>query len=189
MTTKMILARLISLEISFSKGVEVHWLAIAALITFTSGAVNASEPVAESMPVTEVASSIVSYDLPPTYSPGIAGTGEFKAAARLKPGYKKVAKKSKPKKSMLSRTERNQMALMAVKLRPTNSLSLAFLNDEDVESGADDLDIHRSLSRPKVARTFDQDDDEEEIEISDHAKVRLFLARMKAVQAHQSRFS
>lgn len=166
----------------------MHWLAIAALVTFVSGAVHASEPVAESMPVTEVA-SVVAYDLPPVYSPAIAGTGEFKAASRIKPGYKKVAKTSKPKKSMLSRTERNQMALMAVKLRPKNWLSFVFLNDEDVESGADDLDIHRSLSRPKVAKDADQDDDEEEIEISDHAKVRLFLARMKAVQAHQSRFS
>ena len=138
----------------------------------------------------EVASSVVAYDLPPVYSPGIAGPGEFKAAAQIKPGNKpNVAKKSKHKKSMLSRTERNQMALMVVKHQPKNSLSLAFLNDEDVESGADDLDIYRSLSRPKVARTFDQGDDEEEIEISDHAKVRLFLARMKAVQAHQSRFS
>jgi hypothetical protein len=167
----------------------VHWLVIAALFTFASGAINASEPVAESIPVMEVASSIVTYDLPPAYSPGAASSIALNTASQLKPVAKlKVAKKSKHKKSMLSRTERNQMALLVVKQRPQTALSLAFLNDEDVESGADDLDLHRSLSRPKVARTFDQDD-EEDIEVSDHVKVRLFLARMKAVQAHQKRFS
>lgn len=167
----------------------MHRLVIAALFTLASGAINASDTVVESIPVMEVASSIVTYDLPPAYSPGAVSPRALNTASQAKPVAKlKVAKKSKPKKSMLSRTERNQMALLVVKHRPQTAVSLAFLNDEDVESGADDLDLHRSLSRPKVARTLDQDD-EEDIEVSDHVKVRLFLARMKAVQAHQRKFS
>ena len=62
---------------------------------------------------------------------------------------------------------------------------LDFSDDEDAAPGAEDLDLHRSFSRPRVANVADQDDEDDGLGLSDTVKLRLLLARMKAVEAHK----
>lgn len=166
----------------------MRWLFIPVVAAaWISLAVNASEPVAESTPVPEVASPVMIYDLAPAPVPGVK-PHDFKTVAEMKPASKpKLAQRKTLKKSILSRTAINQMALLAVKHEPETPASGAVFDDGDADSGADDLDFHRSFSRPRVAHQDDSDDQDDglALEVSDHVKVRLFVARMKAVEAHQ----
>ncbi len=113
---------------------------------------------------------------------------EVNSTSAARPAKKlKVAKKPVPSKLMLSRTERHQVALMT-SARPKAGVPVLvdFSDDEDVVPGPDDLDLHRSFSRPKVANIADQDDENDAAGLSDTVKVRLLLARMKAVEAHKA---
>ena len=89
-------------------------------------------------------------------------------------------------KSMLSRSTREQIALANTSAKPDDRARLTVSDDEDDDSGIDDLDLHRSFSQPKVAKTSDQIDDDERsgIDLPDHIKLRLLMARTKAVEAH-----
>jgi len=168
----------------------VRWLFIPVVAAaWISLAVNASESGAESTPVPEVASPVMIYDLAPAPVP-VPGMKprERKTVDELKPASKpKLAQQKTLKKSILSRTAINQMALLTVKCQPETPASAAFFDDEDDDSSADDLDFHRSFSRPRVAHQDDCDDQDDGLAqgVSDHVKVRLFVARMKAVEAHQ----
>ncbi|MBI2276522.1 MAG: hypothetical protein HYU74_04150 [Dechloromonas sp.] len=102
----------------------------------------------------------------------------------------KVAKKKSIPKAMLSRTERHQMALLAPMAKIGDPSLIDAVNDEDAGSGIADLDLHRSFSRPKLTEAEEQNkDDVDDEDLPDTIKLRLFLARMKAVQAHQKKFS
>lgn len=116
----------------------------------------------------------------------VSTTKEIRPAKKLK-----VAKKKSLPTAMFSRTERHQMALLAASQKTEGTLSADFFNDEDFESGLDKLDLHRSFSRPKVTEVADRDEEEGDdgLEISEAVKLRLFLARMKAVRAHEKKFS
>ena len=59
-------------------------------------------------------------------------------------------------------------------------------DDEDADTGIDELDLHRSFSQPKVVKVSDQADDDDEaiVDLPDHIKIRLLMARTKAVEAH-----
>lgn len=96
----------------------------------------------------------------------------------------KVAKAKPLPKSILSRTERSQLAILSAKPKKESVAPQDLYDNEDVGSGAEDLDLHRSFSRPQVAKTSDQDQDDEGLLLSEATKLRLFLARMKAVEAH-----
>ncbi|MFZ2266535.1 MAG: hypothetical protein WAV95_03065 [Azonexus sp.] len=151
---------------------------------FATVGVHASEQVAESMPVPEVVAPIMVYDLAPAV-PSVRIQKGDRRVAELRPTDKpKLAKKPVANKSMLSRTARSQMALLAARLQPANAISLNFFNDQDGDVGADELDLHRFFSRPRVVE-FDDQDDADDNAISDDVKLRLFLARMKAVEAHR----
>ncbi|HJW27450.1 MAG TPA: hypothetical protein VJ576_21335 [Rhodocyclaceae bacterium] len=131
------------------------------------------------MAVTEAAAPIMVYDLMAAPPSAVAAPAKIKPAARLK-----VAKKKKLNKSMLSRSARTQLQL-AQKPRTSSPSLRDFSDGDDADTGADDLDFHRSFSRPRVAKVADQDDEDDQ-EISDHVRLRLFLARMKAVEAHKA---
>lgn len=107
-------------------------------------------------------------------SKGVGQTKKLKAA--------KVARA----KSMLSRSAREQIALSSQAGKPDDRAHLTASDDEDADTGIDELDFHRSFSQPKVARSPDQADDDEEAgsDLSDHVKLRLLVARTKAVEAH-----
>jgi hypothetical protein len=111
------------------------------------------------------------------YSPKSTGIGHGKRA--------KAAKVARVK-SILSRSAREQIALAAKSARPEAQAILNASDHEDVATGIDELDLHRSFSQPKVARTSDQasEDDEADSDLSDHVKLRLLIARTKAVEAH-----
>jgi len=161
----------------------VRWLAIAAVAAFVSGPVTGAE--SEGLPAIElVAAANEVRDLTAPPAALIAPLSEIRTTPEIKPVSKpKQVKRNRIKKSILSRTARSQMALLTVPSRPGSSASLDFSDDRDGDSSADELDLHRSFSRPKLS---EQDDDEDkDAEISDHVRFRLFLARMKAIEAHK----
>jgi len=107
------------------------------------------------------------------------------SASTMRPAKKPKAlvKNSAPAKSMLSRTERHQIALLKSQTKGDARALIDLADDDDAAPGIDDLDLHRSFSRPKVAKLVDQDDDEAQ-GLSATVKLRLLLARMKAVETH-----
>jgi len=163
----------------------VRWLSIAVVAALVSGVGYASEQVAESMPVPEVTSPVMVYDLapPPPSSLGVA-PNQARPVSEIKADKPKIAQNSHPQKSILSRSARSQMALMVVK-QPSTTVSSLILDDDDADDDSDDLDWHRSYSRPKVAKVPAQDG-EQLPEMSEHAKLRLLMARAKAIEVHQA---
>jgi hypothetical protein len=99
---------------------------------------------------------------------------------------KRGAQKKHLSKSLLSRTERHQMALLESMPKSGEPGLFGILSDDDADTGADDLDLHRSFSRPKVAG---QDEKGVGYDLSDAVKLRLFLARMQALRAYEKKFS
>lgn len=90
-------------------------------------------------------------------------------------------------KSMLSRTAREQMALASTAVAKADDHErLDASNDEDNDSGIDAQDLHRSFSQPKVAKKPGQADVDEQavIDLPEHIKLRLLMARTKAVEAY-----
>ena len=61
---------------------------------------------------------------------------------------------------------------------------LAKIEDDEEPEEFDDLDLHVSYSRPRLEkRKLSLTDDDEEL--SDYVKVRLALARLKALKKYQ----
>lgn len=139
------------------------------------------------MPVPEVVAPVMVYDLAPvTPAAGIRKNDERRVIAEIRSAEKpKLVKKPAPSKSMLSRTARSQMALLASKPQPETAISLNLFDSQDDDTGADDLDLHRSFSRPRLVQSDDLDDADDDTGISDYVKLRLFMGRMKAVEAHR----
>jgi hypothetical protein len=174
-----------------------RWL-LAAVAAFTFGvhaADQASEPVV-SFTVPEQDGVTVTA-IP---APMLVLQMELRNGSDLRPlKTAKVVKKLKqvkletPPKSMLSRTERHQMALM-VAAKPQasggNSVLVNLFHDEDAGSGPEDIDLHRSFSRPRIAELVEQDvEDDADDELSDAIKLRLLIARTRAVRLHEKKFS
>lgn len=170
----------------------MRWLVIAAVAAMYSWGVNASQNEGSEGSAASVASVVLSSEAIVTVTPipPPASVTEFRAdlprAKKLK-----IAKKKSIPKSMLSRTERHQMALLAPKTKAGDPSLIDVVNDEDAGSGIADLDLHRSFARPKLIETEDRDnnDIDDDDDLPDTIKLRLYLARMKAVQAHQKKFS
>lgn len=57
--------------------------------------------------------------------------------------------------------------------------------NEDDFSGCYELNIHRAYSRPRLVTNIVDDDDEE---LSDYVKDRLFIARTLALKAYQNKW-
>ena len=55
------------------------------------------------------------------------------------------------------------------------------LTDGEDQYEYEDVDLHRSFSRPRVEGEKDDSDDEE---LSDYVKVRLAIARLKALKKY-----
>jgi len=104
----------------------------------------------------------------------------------IRPAKKAKVAKVAGAKSILSRSAREQIVLARSLTIPEELARLSASDDEDDNTGLDDLDLHRSFSQPKVAKPIYQagDDDEDLIDLPDHVKLRLLMARTKAVEAH-----
>ena len=59
---------------------------------------------------------------------------------------------------------------------PTDAQKLKYHDSEVVEYGA--VDLHRSYSRPRIVQDSNNDDEE----VSDHVAVRLWIARLRAME-------
>ena len=106
-----------------------------------------------------------------TASPGLAQSKTIKA------------KKHAAARSMLSRAAREQIALYKSAAQTDDPTRQIASDDDEDDPGLDDLDLHRSFSRPKLAgETFDGDDDHRALPA--HIQLRLLMARAKAVDAH-----
>jgi hypothetical protein len=107
-------------------------------------------------------------------------------AATLHQAKRVKAAKVARARSMLSRSAREQIVLAAnAGAKPDDHARISASDDEDDETGLDDLDLHRSFSQPKIAKAPDQADDEgADIDLPEHVKLRLLMARTKAVEAH-----
>ena len=166
----------------------VRRLMVAALAALTSLVVNAAEPVAVEAPAADVAAVVADQAVTVTPVPMPVRVTELRVdAARAtevrSTRQSKSAKTRSIEKSMLSRTERHQVALLSAKPATGTSVLLTLVNDGDEEYTADDLALHRSFNRPKVVKVTDQDDEDDLLAIPETVKLRLYLARMKAVEA------
>ena len=111
------------------------------------------------------------------YSPRKNGLGQTK---KVKAAKVAIAK------SMLSRSARQQIARASTSSKPDDKARLLASENEDSGTGFDMLDLHRSFSQPRVAKLADQadEDDESLSNLPEHIKLRLLMARTKAVEAH-----
>jgi hypothetical protein len=167
----------------------VRWLVLAAVAALSSLSVIAAEPVAEEAPAAvEALAADVAVIVTPIPMPAqvteLLGARANPAKALADKKVKVADRKPLPK-ILLSRTERQRIALAkAVAPAKAGDPPLRkILRDEEGDGGYEDLPLHRSFSRPRVAPA-DADDDDAVAALSDGVKLRLLLARMKAVEAH-----
>jgi hypothetical protein len=172
----------------------VRWIVVAAVLALSSTGGNASESAIAENQSAEMSGQHAAADNAVTVTPISSHSMAVELVKELQPSSemgasRKVAQKKPLPKSLLSRTERHQIALLVETPRSGEPLVSYSLNDEDNDGGADDLDLQSSFGRPKVAKQIDQNDEDRDQGLSDAVKLRLFLARMKAVKAHEKKFS
>lgn len=104
-----------------------------------------------------------------------------KAARKIK-----LAKQQPLPNLLLSRTERHLLGLIVTREATLKAPGHHFFDDEDGLPDFDDLVLHRSFSRPRLTSDDPNanDDEDQGLPISDHARLRLFMARLKALEAH-----
>lgn len=174
----------------------MRWIVITAVLALSSGGIKASDSVVAESHIAEVSASVVAADATatvtaiPSHSMVAELVKELKPTPEARPAKKlKVAHKKTFPKSLLSRTERHQLALLATSKKPGESSLLELLNEEDAGSSSEDVDLQRFFSRPKLVNTMGPDDEDDDLELSEAVKLRLLLARMQAVRAHEKKFS
>jgi hypothetical protein len=173
-------------------------LVFSAFIALSSSGVTLAEPIVADIAAQEAAVPHTIGDPAVTVSPvpmpakvtvlmkELKASPEMQASRKLKAGKKTTALSAQPvAKSLLSRTERKQMALLAAAPQAGGPLPWHLFDDEDTRYGAEDLDFHRSFSRPQVVKVAGQEDENDDPSISESVKLRLFVARMKALEAHK----
>lgn len=175
----------------FTGSLNLRRIIAVALATLCSLSVVASEPVVEeSLVVAEVIAHSTDSNVVVTPVPLPESVIELATAAKpvvkLRSAKRSKLAKNRPlPKMMLSRTERHQLALLAPKPKNGEQAVRKQLHDQNGDTGYDELVIHRSFSRPKVVCETDGDEDTSDVaELSDTIKLRLFIARMRAVEAH-----
>ena len=162
-----------------------------AIATLCSFSVVASEPVVEeSLVVAEVVALSTDSNVVVTPIPLPESVIDL-ASTEMTVVKLRSAKRSKLEKSwplpimMLSRSERHQLALLAPKPKNGEQAVRKQLHDQNGDTGYDELVIHRSFSRPKLVSEIEDDDNTSDAaELSDTIKLRLLIARMRAVEAH-----
>lgn len=168
----------------------MRWLVLAAVAALSSLSVIAAEPVAEEAPAAvealaaDVAVIVTPIPMPAQVTELLdARANPAKALADKKV---KVADRKPLPKILLSRTERQRIALAkaAAPAKAGDPPLRKILRDEEGDGGYEDLPLHRSFSRPRVAPADAGDDADAVAALSDGVKLRLLLARMKAVEAH-----
>jgi len=91
---------------------------------------------------------------------------------------------------LMSRTVTRNALVHALPKAQRRLLTLNELTDDDDDDapGPDELDLQVSYRRPEVVDVPDRKT-HDDLELSDYVRVRLAVARARAVQAHRARFS
>lgn len=77
------------------------------------------------------------------------------------------------------------MALLAPKPKNGEQAVPKHLDGQNGETGYDELALHGPYSRPRlVSESEDDEDTPDAVQLSGPIKLRLFIARMRAVEAH-----
>lgn len=165
----------------------MRWLFVAALVALSAPAIYASETgnadTASLIDGAGLAPGVIVSAIP-TPTPVTEVLQLEGPAAGLNAGKKLLREKKLPVPTMmLSRTERRQMQLLVVQPKIHGHQRLCYEHNDDGQTGLDELVLHRSYSRPKVADDLN-DDNSDSPAITDHVRLRLLFARLKAVEAH-----
>ncbi len=162
----------------------MRWLLFAASAALFSLSVHAAEPVADEA-VSFVDASTANANVTVSPIPMPAQVTELltpvNPAAKLRAEKKaKLAKKKAFPQTLLTRTERHQMALLVALNKGNGNSHQHITTDEDGPAGYDELVLHQFYNRPRLV--IDDDDDHGIVALSDTARVRLLMARLKAVE-------
>jgi hypothetical protein len=157
---------------------------LAAIALISSGA-RAFEPVAEDGAAQEAGVVVSAIPAPAAVTQLLqpaAGAPKLRASVPVRKA--KVAKAQPVPKSLLSRSERQQLALRASSGKLSGVTVRKFFDDEDQGSGLDELVLHRSFARPRVQDEPQREDDDAALaELPATVKLRLLMARMQALEA------
>lgn len=175
---------LVSLEIA------MRWLIVAAVLAFSAVEVGASEQSSDEaasvvdMTVAAQGVSISAIPMPPRAVEVLTLEQSDRLRAAKKARIEaRIAKKKAAAAIMLSRTERRQVALLSASTHAGEPQVFTYDPHDNYQGGLDELDLHRSFNRPKVVDESASDEADQD-DIPDHIRLRLMLARLKAVEAH-----
>ncbi|MBS1141231.1 MAG: hypothetical protein H6R13_2684 [Proteobacteria bacterium] len=165
----------------------MRWWLFAAVLAFSSANIHASETVSDEAPSVvdmSVAAQGVTVSAIPSPTPVMEVLKLDDPVARARSAKKvRLAKKKASPAMMMTRTERLQVALLISSGKAGEYLGHTYDHDENSQGNLDELDLHRSFSRPRVVdeSNLDQADADE---LPGHVRLRLLFARLKAVEAH-----
>ena len=112
--------------------------------------------------------------------PPINPTAKLRAAKKAKQATKEALPIT-----LLSRTERHQMALMVARQKNNEAPAHSAGDEDEGQSHDGEHVLQQFYNRPRVIKDDKQDDPEADLlAISDTARIRLMMARLKAVEAH-----
>lgn len=168
----------------------MRWLMFAAVLAFSAVDVGASEQVSDEAPsvvdmsVAAQGVTISAIPMPPRDIKVLTLEESDRLRAAKKARFEaRLAKKKAATVLMMSRTERRQVALLVASNHAGEAQVFTYDPNENYQGGLDELDLHRSFSRPKVVDDSSSDDADHD-KLPGHIKLRLMLARLKAVEAH-----
>jgi hypothetical protein len=166
---------------------KMPWIVVALVVVFSVFDIHALElttDAAQSLVDAVENAPGVTISSGPMPPPVIEVLKLERPVAKLRSAKKwRLAKRSLPPIMLLSRTERRQVALLLVANRsPGDQRSFAYQHGDDIPSGLDELVLHRSFSYPKVVAEPD-DADADSQGLSAEVRLRLLMARFKAVEA------
>lgn len=178
------------MEYWFNLEIVMRWLMVAAVFAFSAVEVGASEQVSDeaaSVVDMSVAAQGVTISAVPM-QPRAIKVLTLEESDRLRAAKKarieaRIAKKKAATVLMLSRTERRQVALLSASTHTGEPQIFTYDPNDNYQGGLDELDLHRSFNRPKVVDDASNDEADRD-EVPGHIRVRLMVARLKAVEAH-----
>lgn len=173
------------MEYWFHEGFKMRWMVVAAVVAWS--AVGTSAAMAEEaqsvIDMSEAAPGVIVSAIPSP--PTVVEVLKFDdPVARARSAKKlRLAKKAPSPTLMLTRTERRQMELLVVSGKSGEPQGQIYYPDDSSQGGLDQLDLHRFFSRPRLVDEAG-DDRAETDGLSPNVRLRLLMARLKAVEAH-----
>ena len=168
----------------------MRWLMFATVLAFSTVEVCAAEPASDEAPsvvdmsITAQGVTISAIPMPPRDIKVLTLEESDRLRAAKKARFEaRLAKKKAATVLMLSRTERRQVALLVASTHTGEAQVFTYDPNDNYQGGLDELDLHRSFNRPKVVDDSSSDEVDRD-DLPGHIKLRLMLARLKAVETH-----